>query len=119
MAIVCGGASGIGAGCVRSLARDGYAVVIMDLPRQEKRAQRVIASLPSGSTCHFVAANAMVSTEVEIAVEKANTLVGVPAPDVVVVGLVCYAMLCLALERGGGRDGLDRLDFCRVGMETR
>ena len=85
LALVSGGAAGIGAATVRALARDGCDVVILDLARQEECAREVIASLQTGKgTVSFLESDAMDACAVEAAVERACAMAGRSAPDIVV-----------------------------------
>ena len=69
-AVVTGGSSGLGASTVRRLHPEGASVVILDLPRSEEAAQKIIDDL--GNCVEFVPGDVTEWRDVQAAVAAAN-----------------------------------------------
>lgn len=75
VAIVTGGARGIGEGCARVLAEEGAQVVLADI--REKEAQQVCASIQeAGGRCTFVATDVLKPDSVQACVERVRERFG-------------------------------------------
>lgn len=72
LAVVTGGAKGIGRAAVFQLSQDGFDVAILDLPLKEEEAQEIISLVKrSGGIAHFYPTDVLKKHKFEAAVKRA------------------------------------------------
>src|SRR5579863_4069694 len=72
-AVITGGASGLGEATVRALAKHGVKIAIFDLPRQQEKADKLLAEIGGGVFCPC---NVTSEEEVDAAFAKARAAIG-------------------------------------------